>query len=197
MPSSFRETESGSPYCGFGVVAHPGGNDSDSALPRFFQFPTELRLECGPLHKSVRWPEYCTISASANTCFVDNSIQARNNPRHLLAIEEKRYAVRPPAVVELCTRGVECHCGAELEIGRSPDFPLAQPNCWLIANKGAMYAAEYQTDWVIFQTKKANTYSANEPELFHCFPNSSGHIFSSMLADELAKIYQTLLCEYK
>jgi hypothetical protein len=131
--SCSRETESGSPYCGFGVVAHLGGNDSDSALPRFFQFPTELRLECGPLHKSVRWPEYCTISASANTCFVDNSIQARNNPRHLLAIEEKRYAVRPPAVVELCTRGVEC--GAELEIGRSPDFPLAQPNCWLIANK--------------------------------------------------------------
>ncbi|KAJ7804362.1 hypothetical protein B0H14DRAFT_3153977 [Mycena olivaceomarginata] len=99
---------------------------------------------------TVAIKEYCTISASANTCFVDNSIQARNNPRHLLAIEEKRYAVRPPAVVELCTRGVEC--GAELEIGRSPDFPLAQPNCWLIANKGAMYAAEYQTDWVIFQT---------------------------------------------
>ncbi|KAJ7192136.1 hypothetical protein GGX14DRAFT_578442 [Mycena pura] len=67
-----------------------------------------------------------------------------------LAVEDKRPSLFPGAVKELTRRGLACRVAAVEVAGGGLKAPDHQRNWWIIANKGALYAAAYQTNWVVF-----------------------------------------------
>ncbi|KAJ7249208.1 hypothetical protein B0H12DRAFT_1234727 [Mycena haematopus] len=62
----------------------------------------------------------------------------------ILGIEDKRPSLLPRASMELVRRGLSCGV-VDVELATPKD----QPNWWLVANKGTLYAAAYDMDWVI------------------------------------------------
>ncbi|KAJ7096519.1 hypothetical protein B0H15DRAFT_945983 [Mycena belliarum] len=85
-----------------------------------------------------------TSAATQARCFImDHIIRAGNTV--ILGAEDKRLSVLPHAAEELFMRGMSSGV-VEVEVAAPED----QPNWWLMANKGALYAAAYDTDWVVF-----------------------------------------------
>ncbi|KAJ6548341.1 hypothetical protein B0H19DRAFT_1160863 [Mycena capillaripes] len=65
--------------------------------------------------------------------------------RNVMGMEDKRASLLPWAAAELSKRGLSCRV---VEVERQT--PQHQQNWWIIPNKGALYAAVYETDWVVF-----------------------------------------------
>ncbi|KAJ7921003.1 hypothetical protein B0H13DRAFT_1867143 [Mycena leptocephala] len=63
-----------------------------------------------------------------------------------MGMEDKCASLLPMAAAELSKRGLSC---GVVEVERQA--PQHQPNWWIIPNKGALYAAAYETDWVVFE----------------------------------------------
>ncbi|KAJ7134783.1 hypothetical protein C8R44DRAFT_977288 [Mycena epipterygia] len=87
-------------------------------------------------------------SPSAQDIIIDNVASSnRMNPASsfIVGVEDKCSVDMPQAVEELTRRGMACGV-VEVEVAA----PAHQPNWWVIANKGALYAAAYDVDWVIF-----------------------------------------------
>ncbi|KAK6987802.1 hypothetical protein R3P38DRAFT_3332288 [Favolaschia claudopus] len=64
--------------------------------------------------------------------------------------EDKRWSRLPAAVRELSRRGSALGIVRVEVADAEGDVPAHQPNWWVIVNKGALYAAAYDTDWVVF-----------------------------------------------
>ncbi|KAJ7911022.1 hypothetical protein B0H13DRAFT_589646 [Mycena leptocephala] len=64
---------------------------------------------------------------------------------NVMGMEDKRTSLLPWAAAELSKRGLSCRV---VEVERQA--PQHQPNWWIIPNKGALYSAVYETDWIVF-----------------------------------------------
>ncbi|KAK6987870.1 hypothetical protein R3P38DRAFT_3099188 [Favolaschia claudopus] len=80
---------------------------------------------------------------AAPSFIIDNSV--RQDTTYTLGMEDKPSRYLPPAIAELTKRGLSC---GVVEIER--EATDHQPNWWIIANKGALYAAAYDFNWVVF-----------------------------------------------
>ncbi|KAK6988505.1 hypothetical protein R3P38DRAFT_277734 [Favolaschia claudopus] len=81
---------------------------------------------------------------------VDNSLKIEGVPGFLEVWEDKRWSRLPAAVRELSRRGSALGIVRVEVADAEGDVPAHQPNWWVIVNKGALYAAAYDTDWVVF-----------------------------------------------
>ncbi|KAK6996098.1 hypothetical protein R3P38DRAFT_2566222 [Favolaschia claudopus] len=82
---------------------------------------------------------------TASSFIIDNAICLNSASDHLMGMEDKRASVLPWAVKELSRRGLSCGV-----VDVETEAPKHQPNWWIIANKGALYSAAYNMDWVIY-----------------------------------------------
>ncbi|KAJ7626453.1 hypothetical protein B0H17DRAFT_563359 [Mycena rosella] len=86
------------------------------------------------------------LAAPAASSFkIDNALSLNSATTHIMGVEDKRASLLPWASMELVRRGL--HCGV---VDVEQEAPKHQPNWWVIANKGALYAAAYDMDWVVF-----------------------------------------------
>ncbi|KAJ7791501.1 hypothetical protein B0H14DRAFT_2935060 [Mycena olivaceomarginata] len=81
----------------------------------------------------------------ASLFIIDNTLCVNEGTKYITGFEDKRAHLLPSAVLELSTRGLSCGI---VEVDRR--VPKDQPNWWIIANKGPLYAAAYGIDWVVF-----------------------------------------------
>ncbi|KAF8209663.1 hypothetical protein K438DRAFT_1810175 [Mycena galopus ATCC 62051] len=83
---------------------------------------------------------------------VDGAVVVDNS--YIVGVENKRPVDLPAAAEELTRRGTSCQV---VDVDVQTGFSKDQPNWWVIANKGALYGAAYDTDWMIFAGATAYT----------------------------------------
>ncbi|KAJ7079713.1 hypothetical protein B0H15DRAFT_493643 [Mycena belliarum] len=77
---------------------------------------------------------------------IDNTIHLASTGKYILGMKDKPANLLPQAVAQLVRRGLSC---GVVEVEEDVSQDQDQPNWWIVANKGALYAAAYNVDWVI------------------------------------------------
>ncbi|KAJ6591154.1 hypothetical protein DFH09DRAFT_195081 [Mycena vulgaris] len=86
------------------------------------------------------------LGAPAASSFkIDNTLCLNSAATQIMGMEDKHASLLPWASMQLARRGLNCGV-----VDVEKDAPKHQPNWWVMANKGALYTAAYDMDWVVF-----------------------------------------------
>ncbi|KAJ7204456.1 hypothetical protein GGX14DRAFT_647088 [Mycena pura] len=89
---------------------------------------------------------------TTHTLIVDKGLYLHISHECLGVIDDKRPSGLPGAVYKLAKRGRSC---GVVDIQLQGPLPSEQQDWWVLANKGALYATAYDTNWMIWASNTA------------------------------------------